>query len=63
MLNAFQRSLLIALSAMAAPAFAAGGWDNSPLGRARFGEPWSGAAVSRPGLVGKVVLVKSWADW
>ncbi len=52
----------ILLAVLAAPAVA-GGWEDSPLGKAKFGEVWSGPAVQHRALAGKVVLVKHWADW
>ena len=48
---------------LAAEPASGAGWDKSPLGRAKFGELWSGRPFKTADLAGKVVLVKSWAHW
>lgn len=54
---------LIALGAISAPALAGEGWAASPLGKAKFGPAWRGAAAAPDALMDKVVLVKSFAEW
>ena len=51
----------VAVAALSGPALA-GGWADSPLGKASFGEVWNGRPFNPADLAGRVVLVKTWAD-
>lgn len=59
----FVSILSVSVVALTPLSGSAASWDKSALARSEFGEVWSGPPLEVKDLAGKVVLVKTWAEW